>query len=53
MMSVPLFPLLCPKAIVLHKSMIGKIGNTGNAKGKHHFYTIASVFPQGDCLALL
>ena len=37
-------------AIVTRKSVIGKVGNTGNAKGKppHLHYSIASVFPQGD-----
>ena len=37
-------------AIVTQKSVIGKVGNTGNAKGKspHLHYSIASVFPQGD-----
>jgi len=37
-------------AIVTQKSVIGKVGNTGNAKGKpHHLhYSISSVIPQGD-----
>ena len=37
-------------AIVTQKSVIGKVGNTGNAKGNppHLHYSIASVFPQGD-----
>ena len=37
-------------AIVTQKSVIGKVGNTGNAKGKpHHLhYSIASIIPQGD-----
>ena len=36
--------------IVTRKSVIGKIGNTGNAKGKpHHLhYSISSIIPQGD-----
>lgn len=38
-------------AIVTQKSVIGKVGNTGNAKGKpHHLhYSISSIIPQGDC----
>ena len=37
-------------AIVTQKSVIGKVGNTGNAKGKapHLHYSIASIIPQGD-----
>lgn len=37
-------------AIVTKKSVIGKVGNTGNAKGKpHHLhYSISSFLPQGD-----
>lgn len=37
-------------AIVTQKSVIGKVGNTGNAKGKpHHLhYSISSIIPQGD-----
>ena len=37
-------------AIVTQKSVIGKVGDTGNAKGKpaHLHYSIASIIPQGD-----
>ena len=37
-------------AIVTKKSVIGKVGNTGNAAGKpsHLHYSIATFFPQGD-----
>ena len=37
-------------AVVTQKSVIGKVGNTGNAAGKpHHLhYSIATVIPQGD-----
>ena len=37
-------------AIVTQKSVIGKVGNTGNARGKpHHLhYSICSFIPQGD-----
>lgn len=37
-------------AIVTQKSVIGKVGNTGNAKGKpHHLhYSISSIIPQDD-----
>lgn len=37
-------------AIVTQKSVIGKVGNTGNAAGKppHLHYDISSFFPQGD-----
>lgn len=37
-------------AIVTQKSVIGKVGNTGNAKGKpaHLHYSISSIVPQGD-----
>lgn len=37
-------------AIVTQKSIIGKVGNSGNAKGKpHHLhYSISSIIPQGD-----
>ena len=37
-------------AIVTKKSIIGKVGNTGNAAGKpHHLhYSISSIIPQGD-----
>ncbi len=37
-------------AIVTQKSVIGKVGNTGNAKDKpHHLhYSISSIIPQGD-----
>ena len=37
-------------AIVTQKSIIGKVGNTGNAKGKpyHLHYSISSIIPQGD-----
>lgn len=37
-------------AIVTKNSMIGKVGNTGNAAGKpHHLhYSISSIIPQGD-----
>lgn len=37
-------------AIVTQKSVIGKVGNTGNAQGKpHHLhYSICSLIPQGD-----
>ena len=37
-------------AIVTQKSVIGKVGNTGNAAGKppHLHYDISSLFPQGD-----
>lgn len=37
-------------AIVTKKSVIGKVGNTGNAAGKpHHLhYSISSFIPQGD-----
>ena len=37
-------------AIVAQKSVIGKVGNTGNAKGKppHLHYSISSIIPQGD-----
>ena len=37
-------------AFVAQKSVIGKVGNTGNAKGKpHHLhYSISSIIPQGD-----
>lgn len=37
-------------AIVTKKSVIGKVGNTGNAAGKtpHLHYSISSVIPQGD-----
>ena len=37
-------------AIVTQKSVIGKVGNTGNAKGKppHLHYSISSIIPQGD-----
>jgi murein DD-endopeptidase MepM/ murein hydrolase activator NlpD len=37
-------------AIVTKKSVIGKVGNTGNAVGKlHHLhYSISSIIPQGD-----
>ncbi len=37
-------------AIVTQESVIGKVGDTGNAKGKpaHLHYSIFSFFPQGD-----
>lgn len=37
---------------VTQESIIGKVGNTGNAKGKpHHLhYSISSTIPQGDWL---
>ena len=37
-------------AIVTKKSIIGKVGDTGNAKGKppHLHYSICSFIPQGD-----
>jgi murein DD-endopeptidase MepM/ murein hydrolase activator NlpD len=37
-------------AIVTKSSVIGKVGNTGNAAGKpHHLhYSISSFIPQGD-----
>ena len=37
-------------AIVTQKSVIGKVGNTGNAAGKpsHLHYSISSIIPQGD-----
>lgn len=37
-------------AIVTQKSVIGKVGNTGNAAGKpaHLHYSIATIIPQGD-----
>ena len=37
-------------AVVTQKSVIGKVGDTGNAKGKpaHLHYSIASIIPQGD-----
>jgi murein DD-endopeptidase MepM/ murein hydrolase activator NlpD len=37
-------------AIVSSKSIIGKVGDTGNAKGKpaHLHYSIATIIPQGD-----
>ena len=37
-------------ALVTQKSVIGKVGNTGNAAGKppHLHYSIATVVPQGD-----
>ena len=37
-------------AIVSRKSVIGKVGDTGNAKGKpaHLHYSIATIIPQGD-----
>ena len=37
-------------AIVTQKSVIGKVGNTGNAKGKpHHLhYSISNIIPHGD-----
>ena len=37
-------------AIVTKKSVIGKVGDTGNAKGKpaHLHYSICSIIPQGD-----
>ena len=37
-------------AIVTKKSVIGKVGDTGNAAGKppHLHYSISSVIPQGD-----
>ena len=37
-------------AIVTKSSVIGKVGNTGNAVGKpHHLhYSISSIIPQGD-----
>ena len=37
-------------AIVTKKSVIGKVGNTGNAAGKpyHLHYSISSIIPQGD-----
>jgi murein DD-endopeptidase MepM/ murein hydrolase activator NlpD len=37
-------------AIVTKNSVIGKVGNTGNAAGKpHHLhYSISSIIPQGD-----
>jgi murein DD-endopeptidase MepM/ murein hydrolase activator NlpD len=37
-------------AFVTQKSVIGKVGDTGNAKGKpaHLHYSICSFFPQGD-----
>ena len=36
--------------IVTKKSVIGKVGDTGNAKGKpaHLHYSICSIIPQGD-----
>ena len=37
-------------AIVTRKSVIGKVGDTGNAKGKpsHLHYSISTIIPQGD-----
>ena len=37
-------------ALVTRRSVIGKVGNTGNAKGKpaHLHYSISSIVPQGD-----
>lgn len=37
-------------AFVTQKSVIGKVGNTGNAAGKpsHLHYSIATIIPQGD-----
>lgn len=37
-------------AYVTQKSVIGKVGNTGNAEGKpsHLHYSIATITPQGD-----
>ena len=37
-------------AIVNRKSVIGKVGDTGNAKGKqpHLHYSISTIIPQGD-----
>ena len=37
-------------AIVSRKSVIGKVGDTGNAKGKpsHLHYSICTIIPQGD-----
>jgi murein DD-endopeptidase MepM/ murein hydrolase activator NlpD len=37
-------------AIVTKKSVIGRVGDTGNAKGKpaHLHYSISSIVPQGD-----
>ena len=37
-------------AIVTRKSVIGKVGDTGNAKGKpaHLHYSICTIIPQGD-----
>ena len=37
-------------AIVTRRSVIGKVGNTGNAAGKpaHLHYSISSIIPQGD-----
>ena len=39
-----------PGAFVTQKSVIGKVGNTGNAQGKpcHLHYSISSIHPQGD-----
>ncbi len=39
-----------PGAIVTKKSVIGKVGNTGNAVGKppHLHYSISTIIPQGD-----
>ena len=37
-------------ALVTKNSVIGKVGNTGNAAGKSHHlhYSISSIIPQGD-----
>lgn len=37
-------------AIVTRRSVIGRVGNTGNAAGKpaHLHYSISSIIPQGD-----